>query len=103
MMKDYEIGLVSFVMITVIIGALFFLQGCADKRDSLLITKPPMQIAFQGDVDTQTTDDLLRLMQEASTIRHVEYDFDKNTSVKFNISDTKSSAVSETTSNTFSK
>jgi hypothetical protein len=99
-MKDYEVGFLSFLLAVATVAGLFALQGCAKKRDSLVITKPPMQLSFQGNVDRKTAVDLIYLMHNASKIPHQDYQFNENTNISFNISDAKTTDVSESTNNT---
>ena len=78
------------------------LQGCAFQsalldveppRAGFLITRPPVQIAYRGDVSPEAEAFTMRILRQMQTEPSTEYKFNENTKVTLSSIDGKSDKV----------
>ena len=97
------------------LSALLF-SGCAfespvldaqHERSGFVITKPPMQVSFRGDVTEETRIFALDMVDKMKDVEHIDYRFNENHNVRLNSIDGKSDSVNinlhESTTNEVAK
>ena len=81
---------------------MFLLQGCMfqspildveEKRAGFVITRPPVQIAYRGDVSLRSQEFALSMLKQMQTENHNNYKFNENTNVRLNSVDGKTDKV----------
>ena len=78
------------------------LHGCAfespvldsqNDRAGFVITKPPLQISYRGDMTPEARAFTLQILREAKTVPYKDYHFNENHNVRLNSIDAKSDDV----------
>ena len=81
---------------------ILLLQGCAfqspvldseNDRAGFVITKPPMQISYRGDMTPEAQKFTLQVIRELKAVPYRDYKFNENHNVRLNSIDAKSDKV----------
>ena len=79
-----------------------FLQGCAfqsflfdteEARAGFVITRPPVQISYRGDVSKESQAFALNMLHEMQSEKTNDYKFNENTNARLNSIDGKSDNI----------
>ena len=100
-------------MTSVVLVSVLLLQGCAfqsilfdteEARAGFVITRPPVQISYRGDVSPESQAFALNVLKQMQSERTNNYKFNENTNVRLNSIDGKSDKINinlqETTQST---
>ena len=98
-LKDLAITILS-ITIVLFVASLF--QGCAfqsalvdseNDRAGFVVTKPPMQISYRGDMTPEAQAFTLEVVKLMSVVPFKDYKFNENHNVRLNSIDAKSDDV----------
>jgi len=87
------------ILYSLVASLTLVLQGCAmqsllfdvePERAGFVITKPPIQISFRGDVNKESQDFALRVLESVKDVPYKNYHFNENHNVRLNTVDAKS-------------
>ena len=93
----------EFVLWFCILGILLITTGCSfqspvldseNERAGFVITKPPMQISYRGDMTPEAQAFTLQVIRELKGVPFKDYKFNENHNVRLNSIDAKSDDVS---------
>ena len=85
-----------------VLSLVVILQGCAfqspimdieEPRAGFVITRPPVQIAYRGDVSPEAEAFTLRILRQMQTEKSTTYKFNENTNVRLNSIDGKADNI----------
>ena len=63
------------------------------ERAGFVITKPPMQVSFRGDVTDETRLLALEAIDKMMVVKHIDYKFNENHNVRLNSIDGKTDNI----------
>ena len=90
------------LMNKIILVFMVFLNGCAfqspildmeEERAGFVITRPPVQISYRGDVSPESQAFALNVLKQLQSEKTNNYHFNENTNVRLNSIDGKSDNI----------